>query len=137
MAGERISIVAGEFHRSITDSMVESAKQEAARQSATIVQVVRVPGAFDIPFAVSKILKQGKADGVVTIGAIIQGETDHDGVIGYTVAAKLLDLSIAHGKPVTLGISGPKQSEQDARKRAQEYGSRATAACIQILRGTK
>ncbi|HLC62153.1 MAG TPA: 6,7-dimethyl-8-ribityllumazine synthase, partial [Candidatus Nanoarchaeia archaeon] len=91
-------------------------------------------GAFEIPFAVSKLLKDKNIDGVVTLGTVIKGGTDHDQVVAHSVARKLLDLSAKYEKPVALGISGPNITWEQARKRTKEYAERAVDTVIEVIR---
>ncbi|MBS3158298.1 6,7-dimethyl-8-ribityllumazine synthase, partial [Candidatus Woesearchaeota archaeon] len=72
-------------------------------------------------------------DGVVTLGAIIQGDTDHDALIAYTVAEKITGLSMQFSKPVTLGISGPKMTLQQAIERIEFFGKNSVEACVKLI----
>ncbi|MEK6946032.1 MAG: 6,7-dimethyl-8-ribityllumazine synthase, partial [Nanoarchaeota archaeon] len=90
--------------------------------------------AFEIPFAVNKLLKDKNIDGVVTLGTVIKGGTDHDQVVAHSVARKLIDLSSEYNKPVALGISGPNISWEQAKKRIKEYANRAVDTVIEMLR---
>lgn len=111
--------------------MLEAAKAKAAELGATVVEVVRVPGAWEIPLAVKRALSRPDVDAVVAIGAIVQGETQHDALIAGAVAEALLDLQLETGKPVGLGVTGPGMSWAQAEARV-ENAARAVAAAVHM-----
>ena len=80
------------------------------------------------------MLDDKNIEGVITIGTIIKGGTDHDVVVAHSVARKLLDLSTQYGKPVSLGISGPNITWQQSEKRIEEYAIRAVDSVVKMLR---
>ena len=78
------------------------------------------------------VLEKKDVGGVVTLGAIIKGQTKHDEVISTCTAKSLTDLSIKHQKPVTLGISGPGMQERHAYARIRPVAERAVEAVVKI-----
>ena len=134
MSKEKIAIVVSQFNHEITSKMEKKALQHAKKLGALVVKIVRVPGAFEIPLAVSKVIADKNIAGIVTLGAVIKGETDHDVIITKSVAKKLLDLSIKSKKPVSLGILGPNITWELADKKKEEYAVRAVDSVIKMLR---
>jgi 6,7-dimethyl-8-ribityllumazine synthase len=130
----RLGIVVSEFNYDITRIMLEKAISHAKFLGAEVTVVFKVPGSFDAPLAVSQIIKKDFVDAVAVIGAVIQGETKHDEVVGHQAARKILDLSIEYGKPVTLGIIGPGATRMQALERAEEYARRAVEAAVKMAR---
>ncbi len=118
-----IGIVVSEFHYDITMMMLERAKEHAEFLGAEVKDVVHVPGVFDMPLAVQKLLKMDGIDGVVTLGAVIEGETEHDDVVMGQTSRKITDLAVEFGKPVGLGITGPGMSRLQAEKRIERAKS--------------
>ena len=110
-----------EFNFDVTRIMLEKAISHAKFLGAEVTVIFRVPGSFDAPLAVSQVIKKDYVDAVAVIGAVIQGETKHDEVVGHQAARKILDLSIEYGKPVALGIIGPGATRMQALERAEEY----------------
>ena len=102
----RLAIVAATFNPEVTDAMVARAVARA-KQLGVAVEVVRVPGTFEVPLALRRLLRRKDIDAGVAIGALIQGQTDHDDLLAHSVARALLDLQIRTGKPIGLGITGP------------------------------
>ena len=129
----KLGMVVAEFNREITYLMEILAKEHAEFLGAEITEIIRVPGAFDVPLAVKKMLEKGNVDAVVTIGCIIEGETEHDEVVAQHAARKIMDLSIEYGKPVTLGISGPGMGRLAAQERV-DYAKRAVEAAVKLVK---
>ena len=128
----RLGFVVSEFNRDITYQMELLGKEHAQFLGAEVASVLYVPGVYDMPIAVRKLLRREDIDAVVTVGCVIQGETAHDEVVVQHAARKLMDLSLEYEKPVTLGITGPKMSRPDAHKRV-DYAKRAVEAAVKLL----
>lgn len=131
---EKIGMVVSTFNFEITGEMSKRSQERAKEVGAKIVKVVEVPGTFEIPLAVKELLESKEIQGVVTLGTVIKGGTDHDNVVAHAVARKLLDLSIEYNKPVSLGISGPNITWQQSEKRIEEYAIRAVDSVVKVLR---
>ena len=127
-----IAIVVSEFNEEITSRMLEVAKEKANSMQLTISHICMVPGAYDMPILVDRLLQNQKIDGVATLGAIIQGQTKHDEVISHAAARTLTDLSLKYQKPVSLGISGPGMQERHAYARIRPVAERAIEALVKI-----
>ncbi len=131
-----IGIVASEFNYDITYAMVELAKEHADFLGAKVTKVLKVPGTFDMPLGVKSLLEDNAIDGVVTLGAVIEGETEHDEIIMQHAARKMVDLSLEYNKPVALGISGPGMSRLEAHTRVK-YAKRAVESVVKMLQRLK
>ncbi len=131
----RIAIVVAEFNYDITYLMLQRAINHAKFLGAEIMYVVKVPGSYEIPLAVKSILERKKEiDGVVALGAVIQGETKHDEVVAHNVGRKLMDLMVEYGKPVSLGVIGPGASRAQALERIDDYARRAIEAVVKMAK---
>jgi len=129
----KLGLVVAEFNRDITYMMEILAKEHAEFLGAEITEIIRVPGAFDVPIAVKRMLEKGDVDAVVTIGCVIEGETEHDEVVAQHAARKIMDLSLEYNKPVTLGISGPGMGRIAAQERV-DYAKRAVEAAVKLVK---
>ena len=127
-----IAIVVSEFNEEITSRMLEVAKEKANFMQLTISDICMVPGAYDMPIVVDRLLQNQNIDGVATLGAIIKGQTKHDEVISHTTAQSLTNLSLKYQKPVSLGISGPGMQERHAYARIRPVAERAIEALVKI-----
>jgi 6,7-dimethyl-8-ribityllumazine synthase len=130
----KLGLVASEFSWDVVGPMLEFAKRHAEFLGAELVREVLVPGVWEIPVAVKKLLSEGKVDAVVTLGAVIEGETEHDEVIMQHTTRKLMDLALEYGKPVALGISGPGMTRLQALDRVNEYARRAVESAVKTAR---
>ena len=115
----KIGAVVSEFNYDITMVMLERAKEHAHFLGAEITQTVKVPGVFDMGLAIKKLLDRKDIDGVVALGAVIEGETEHDEVVIQHATRKIADLSIEFNKPVGLGITGPGMTRLQAEERIE------------------
>ena len=131
---EKIAIVVSRFNEEITKEMSKVAQKRIKEQKANLIKIIEVPGAFEIPLAVKKILQNKKIGAVVTLGAIIKGDTDHDEVIAHSIAKSLIDLSLTYHKPISLGVLGPNITWEQAEKRIKKYSERAVDTVVEILR---
>ena len=126
----RIAVVWGEFNDTITSEMRDRAVKAIRDSGFDASPINAVSGAYDLPFAVDRVLAKRDIVGAIAIGCIITGETKHDEVIAHAAAKSLLDVSIARGKPVGLGVTGPGQTYQQAKDRVD----RAEAAVDAVLK---
>lgn len=127
-----VAIVTAEFNEEITSRMLEVASEKAKSLNLNIKYSCKVPGAYDMPIVVDVLLQRKDVDGVVTLGAIIKGQTKHDEVIAQSTAKSLTELSVKYQKPVSLGISGPGMQERHAYARIRPVAERAVEAVLKL-----
>lgn len=127
-----IAIVTAEFNEEITSRMLAVALEKAKSLKLQVKYSCKVPGSYDMPIIVDALLQKKDVDGVVTLGAIIKGQTKHDEVIANNIAKSLTDLSLKYQKPVSLGISGPGMQERHAYARIRPVAERAVEAVLKI-----
>ena len=123
-----IAIVVSEFNDNVTSRMHKVALEKARELKLNVKYECKVPGVFDMPLVIDTLLQKNDIDAVVTLGAIIKGQTKHDEVIASVVAARISKLSIKYQKPISLGISGPGMSERQAFARVRPVSERAVEA---------
>jgi 6,7-dimethyl-8-ribityllumazine synthase len=126
----KIGIVVSEFNYDITMSMLERAREQAKFLGIEVGEVLSVPGVFDMPLGTQMLLKKDEIDGVVTLGAVLEGETEHDEHIMGQATRKMADLATMFEKPVALGITGPGMT----RLQAQERVDRAKEAVESVYK---
>jgi len=124
--------VVSEFNEEVTSRMLAVAQEKANTLKLKILHVCTVPGAYDMPIIVNSLLEKNDVDAIVTLGAIIKGQTKHDEVISHSTAQALTALSIKYQKPVSLGISGPGMQERHAYARIRPVAERAVEAVVKI-----
>jgi len=126
-----LGLVVAAFNREVTEPMEDAAMDAAAAGDATVVERVTVPGAYDAPLAADRLARRDDVDAVAVVGAIVTGDTKHDETIGHATAQRLSDVSLDRDTPVTLGVSGPGMSGDEARARVHK-GADAVEAAIHL-----
>ncbi|MFB6298298.1 MAG: 6,7-dimethyl-8-ribityllumazine synthase [Salinirussus sp.] len=131
----RLGLVVSQFNKEwpLTAEMADRARAAAAECGATVVAERAVPGSYDAPLAADRLARRDDVDAVVAIGAIVTGDTDHDRVIADAAARGLTDVSLDRDTPVTLGITGPGMSQDEAEARV-DYGAQAVESAVDMVR---
>ena len=132
-----IAIVVSEFNNKVTSRMHKVALEKAKGLKMNVKYECKVPGVFDMPLVIDTLLQKKEIDAVVTLGAIIKGQTKHDEVIADVVTTRISKLSIKYQKPVSLGISGPGMSERQAFARIRPVSERAVEAVFNTAKELK
>ena len=112
-SGIRIAIAASEYNFDITYAMLERAKEEVAFLGATLGPVVKTPGVYDLPLAAKVLLGRSDVDAVVALGAVIEGETQHDEIVMHQAARKLADLAVLSGELVRYREAQDKKRQRE------------------------
>jgi 6,7-dimethyl-8-ribityllumazine synthase len=131
MVKVRIGAVVSEFNYDITQMMLELAEEHAKFLDSEITDIIAVPGVFDMPLAIKKLLEDDEIDAVVTLGAVIEGSTSHDEIVVQHASRKIADLALEYNKPVALGITGPGMTRLEAHQRV-DYAKRAVEAAVKM-----
>ena len=121
-----------EFNQEVTSRMLSVAQEKANTMKLKITYICKVPGAYDMPIIVDALLQKKNVDGVVTLGAIVKGQTKHDEVIAHSAANALTKLALKYQKPVSLGITGPGMQDRHAYARIRPVSERAVEAIVKI-----
>ena len=128
-----IGIVCGSFHEKQVTRMLEYAKDEASKHSLTVTEVAWVPGSMEAPLALDRMLSRKDVIGAACLGIIEKGETQHGLAMGQAVTKAIIDLQLAHDKPVGLGIIGPGAEPQHIEPRLEPHARAAIVAIIEML----
>ena len=132
-----IAIVVSEFNNKVTSRMHKVALEKAKGLKMNVKYECKVPGVFDMPLVIDVLLQKKDIDAVVTLGAIIKGQTKHDEIIADVVATRISKLSIKYQKPISLGISGPGMSERQSFARIRPVSERAVEAVFNTAKELK
>ncbi len=128
----KIGIVVSRFNQDITDRMKAKAL-EIASQKHVGVKMISVPGSYDTPIIVKKLLMDKSIKGVAVLGAVLKGKTGHDELVAKDAAQRLGELSLEFNKPVTLGIIGPDARRTVAEERALSYAERSVNGVLELI----
>jgi len=129
-------MVASEFNFDITSMMIERARSEAEFLDVEIAKTIMVPGVFDMPLAVKRLAEDKTIDAVITLGAVIEGETEHDDVVISHASRKIADLSLEFNKPIAFGVTGPGMTRLQAIDRI-EKGREVVDVAVKMLKRLK
>jgi 6,7-dimethyl-8-ribityllumazine synthase len=132
----RIAVVVSDFNIDVTSVMLERARRHAEFLGVEVSQVAHVPGVFDMPLMIRKMLQRKDVDGVVIIGAVIKGETLHDELICNVTAHVAAELSLQFDKPVGLGVTGPGMTMMQALERV-DNAKNAVESAVRMFRALK
>jgi len=129
-----IAVVLGSFHKRESEIMLQAAQAAAKARDLTIHYVVRVPGSYEKPLAVKRLMRRQDIDGVVVLGIIEHGETAHGRVMGQTVSDAIVQLQLEFMKPVGFGIIGPEVHPSQIPSRLEPHAVAAVEALNVMLR---
>jgi 6,7-dimethyl-8-ribityllumazine synthase len=129
----QLGLVVAQFTKDghIPQQMATQAREAADERGATVVDSIDVPGSYDTPLAADRLARRDDVDAVAVVGAIVTGDTDHDQVIASAAAEGLTQVSLDRDTPVTLGITGPGMSHDEARARIDK-GAQAVDSAIEL-----
>lgn len=133
----RICIVASKYNEQFTDSLVSNAIEELGELTPMArIDIVRVPGAFEIPVAVAKLIQRPDISCVIALGLIIRGDTQHADLIGASVTQSLQDLAVQHCIPViheVLLVNDEKQAHARCIAASMNRGREAARAAVGMI----
>jgi 6,7-dimethyl-8-ribityllumazine synthase len=126
----RIALVASRFNEAVVERLVAGAVEALVARGAlrSALELVRVPGAFDLPPVVRRIAKSGRYDAVVALGAVIRGETAHFDCVAGECAAGLARVADETGVPVAFGVLTTENEEQALERAGGSEGNRGADA---------
>ena len=131
----RITLVASRFNDFIVESLIRGAVTCLRRHGAVDgdLEIVRVPGAFELPLAVEAVAAARRADGIVALGAVIRGGTPHfDYVAGESVRG-VAAAGRKHGIPVGFGILTVDTIEQAVERAGTKAGNKGEEAALAVI----
>ena len=134
----RIALVASRFNEFIVESLIKGSlhclKQHGASESD--IELIRVPGAYEMPLAVTRVAASRRYDGIVALGAVIRGGTPHFDYVAGECVRGLSAVTRDHGLPVGFGIltvDTIEQAIERAGTKAGNKGEEATLAVIEMV----
>ena len=130
--GMRIGIVCSRFNDFIVEALLAGAKRGLAHcgVSDDAVDVAWVPGAFEIPIAAKAMATSGKYDGIVTLGAVIRGETAHFGYVAGPCADSIAAIQLETGMPIGFAVLTVENVEQAVARSGDGAGNKGEEAAI-------
>ena len=131
----RFAIVSSRVNSFVTNPMTQGAVDTLVRHGVSdrSIDVIKVPGSFEVPLAVKKAALSGKYDAVVAIGAIIRGQTSHFDFLASQVTKNLSAVALETGVPVCNGIITTETTEQAIERAGVKAGNRGSEAALGAL----
>lgn len=133
---DRYAIVVAEWNKSITAKLLDGALSTfaAAGVSDTNVDVAWVPGAWEIPFVAQRFAQSGLYAAVISLGAVIRGETTHDQHINRAVSLSLQQIAVSTDVPMIFGILTCESMEQAIHRSGGNVGNKGIECAEAALR---
>ena len=133
--GLKVAIVVSRFNEFIGSRLVEGAMDALLRNGALEkdIEVVRVPGAFEIPAVAKKLANKGTFDAIVCLGAVIRGSTPHFDYISAEVSKGVAKLSLEVDIPISFGVLTTDNIEQAIERAGSKAGNKGWDAAISAI----
>lgn len=131
----RFTIVASRFNDFIVESLIKGAVQCLCRHGAseTDIELVRVPGSYELPLAVDKVASQRRCDGIVALGAIIRGATPHFNYVAGECTRGIAAAARQHGVPIGVGVLTTDTIEQAIERAGTKAGNKGEEAALAVV----
>lgn len=133
--GTKIGIVVSRFNSFVVESMLEGALDTLRRHGAEDkhIEVLRVPGAFEIPLAAQRMAASKRYDAIIAIGAVIRGGTPHFDYVAGECVKGLAQVSLGHDVPVAFGVLTVDTIEQAIERAGTKAGNKGAEAALSVI----
>ncbi len=131
----RFAIVASRFNEFIVASLIRGAVDVLERHGAKRdqVELVRVPGAFELPVVIRKLIVQKRFDAIIALGAVIRGETPHFQYVAGECARGIAQLTLESGVPIAFGVLTTDTIEQAMERAGTKSDNKGAEAAVTAL----
>ena len=131
----KVGIAVSRFNADITEKMLAGAQKELVSSGVKKenIEVVRVPGSFELPLACQRMAKSEKFDGLIALGCVIKGETDHYYYVAGEAARGIMDVILKYSVPIGFGVLTTNRLNQ-AKERSGKEGNAGAGAARAALR---
>jgi 6,7-dimethyl-8-ribityllumazine synthase len=127
--GKRFAIVVSRWNELVTKELLEGALDELRRHGDPAVEVIHVPGTWEMPVAIKALFERGRRpQAVLALGCIMQGQTAHAGLLGGDVGAALMSLQVSYGVPIAWGVLTPDSQDQALDRAGLKMGNKGREA---------
>jgi 6,7-dimethyl-8-ribityllumazine synthase len=138
LENEKIALIASRWNNFISTHLIDGAEDTLKRHGArdSNITLIRVPGSFEIPSILKKLVGTNKYDGIVCLGVLIRGSTPHFDYISSEVTKGIANISLNADIPITFGVltcDTIEQAIERAGSKAGNKGSEASLALIEMI----
>lgn len=132
---KKIGIVVASWHKSITDTLLQGAKDTILKSGITEdnILIQQVPGSFELPLGAQYLIEFAQCDAVICIGCLIKGETPHFHYISESVSIAMSQLQMRYNRPVSFGLLTVETLEQAQDRAGGKYGNKGEEAAQAAL----
>ncbi|TQV85295.1 6,7-dimethyl-8-ribityllumazine synthase [Aliikangiella coralliicola] len=133
--GSKFALLVARFNSFIVESLVEGAIDALKRHGVaeSDIEIIRVPGAFEMPIAAQRIAAQKKHDAIIALGAVIRGGTPHFEYVAGECVKGLSQVSLNAGVPVAFGVLTVDSIEQAIERAGTKAGNKGAEAALSAL----
>ena len=133
--GMRIGIIVSRFNNFVTERLLEGALEALRTHGGEErdIDIVRVPGAFEIPLLAHKMAAAGKYDALVCLGAVIRGETPHFEYIADAVTLGIEQAIVQYRVPISFGVLTTTTVEQAMARAGEKMGNKGFEAALTAI----
>lgn len=133
--GLKVGIVVSRFNSFICERLLEGATDALLRHNADDgdIDVIRVPGAFEIPLVAKKLATSGRYDGVICLGAVIRGATPHFDYVCSEVSKGVASVSLDTDIPIAFGVITTDTIEQAIERAGSKAGNKGAEAAMVVI----
>ena len=131
----RFALIAARFNSAVVDPLLAGAQDAFTRHGvpADRLDVVRVPGSFEIPLIAQTLAESGKYAGVICLGCVIRGETDHYDHVAGAATNGILNAGLKTGVPVIYGVLTCETLEQALHRAGAKAGNKGFEAAVTAI----
>ena len=132
---QQIAIVAARFNGLIVDPLIQGAQDMLLRHQVNTAKIdlVRVPGALELPLICQQLANTGRYQGIIALGAVIRGATSHYDVVVNNCANHLVQVSLASQVPIILGVLTTETVAQALERAGTKAGNKGADAALALL----
>ncbi len=133
--GARFGIVVGRFNSFVVESLVEGAVDALKRHGAKDedIEIIRVPGAYEIPLATKRMAASKKFDAIITLGAVIRGGTPHFDFVAGECSKGVAQVMMEYDVPVAFGVLTVDTIEQAIERAGTKAGNKGVEAAMSAI----
>ena len=131
----RFAIVAARFNEAIVEHLVRGAVDALVRHGASErqIEVIRVPGAFDLPFIARRVALAKRADAIIALGCVIRGATPHFDYVAGQCASGIARAADESGVPIAFGVLTTDTIEQAIERAGTKAGNKGWEAAVSAI----
>lgn len=133
--GIKFGIIVSRFNEFFSEKLMEGAVDALKRHGASddSIDIIRVPGSFEIPYAASRVAQANKYDSIICLGVVIKGHTPHYEYINNEVAKGVAKLSLDYNMPIIFGLVTADTLEQAIERCGSKSGNKGYAAAMTAI----